>query len=70
MSRNIEKRVDNPWGLLSLKFSSQCCREKKAEVIMYDHTGALFAQCECGNQYGHSTNIRRFSNSQADYVYS
>ncbi|MBW3015785.1 hypothetical protein KY330_05150 [Candidatus Woesearchaeota archaeon] len=49
---NAEKKND-PWGLLGLEVSSKCCKGKKAKIIGYEHTGELFAECECGETYWH-----------------
>jgi len=50
--KNPNDRHD-PWGLFGKEFPSRHCQGKKATVIMYDHTGAVLARCECGVEYWH-----------------
>lgn len=44
----------DPWGLLDQELISKHCLDKKAKVIMYDHTGAIKVRCGCGEEYWHS----------------
>lgn len=43
----------DPWGLLNKEFPSKHCKDKKANVVQYDHTGAILVKCECGEKYWH-----------------
>lgn len=49
MERNYNS--SDPWGLLDKEIQSEHCEEKKATVTAYDHTGAIWARCECGKEY-------------------
>jgi hypothetical protein len=53
MTKTLETKTKayDLWGLLGKKYDSKCCSGKKAEVIMYDHTGAVSVKCECGKKY-------------------
>lgn len=43
----------DPWGLLGKELSSNHCEGTKSIIIAYDHTGAIWAHCECGEEYQH-----------------
>lgn len=45
--------TDDPWQLLAAILDSNHCKGKKAKVVQYDHTGAVYAICDCGKNYWH-----------------
>lgn len=47
----LEKKIDDPWELLGKELQSKHCNGKKAKIVVYDHTGAIKAKCECGIIY-------------------
>jgi hypothetical protein len=44
-------------NLLGKKFDSKCCNGKEATVVLYDHTGAILTECECGKKYWHDLGV-------------
>jgi len=59
MAENLEKKTDN-WNLLGKEYKSKCCEGKIAKTIMYDHTGAVMIECECGKKYWHDEGAYKF----------
>jgi|GEM_PF-3415112 hypothetical protein len=51
----LEKEVlkDDPWQMLDTILDSNHCKGKKSRIISYDHTGAVYARCDCGKDYWH-----------------
>lgn len=52
--RSLERKVYDPWNLLSKRLGSKHCDGRKAKIVMYDHTGAILAECDCGRYYWHN----------------